>query len=210
MIRRCGLAAMVAVLVVLVGCDATRGVRITSASAAGPGSTTVSVTIDACWLGPKSSIRRRESSTQIHLLIPLEVPIGGDSNACAGGASVQLEAPIGSRVLIDDRTGMQIPISPVPAPPSPIVGTVDDVRGHEAMATVTGWVVITMDGSAQMCDTLTRTGTACASVPIALDWSTGGASMPTSLDRRDGSRVSHEPLTLSGSLKDNTLYVGVS
>lgn len=149
-------------------------------------------------------------ATQIHLLVPLEVPFYADSNSCVGGASVHLAAPVGSRVLIDDRTGMRAPISFLPPPPSPIAGTVDDVRGHDATATVTGWVVIATDGSVLMCDTLTGDGTTCASATIVVDWSTGGATMLMNLDQRAGSQVSSDRLTLSGSLKDNTLYVGVS
>jgi hypothetical protein len=44
---------------------------------------------------------------------------------------------------------------------------------------------------------------------MSVDWNAGGATPPTGLTKRDNYLVSARPITLNGSLKNNTLYVGV-
>ena len=83
-------------------------------------------------------------------------------------------------------------------------------RGHEGPATITGFVVVDADGNGQMCDELTSDGAACRSPSIDVDWTAGNATPPDALVTHGGVRASATPLTLSGALKDGTLYVGVS
>jgi hypothetical protein len=70
--------------------------------------------------------------------------------------------------------------------------------------------VIDADDYRHMCDDLKSDRTACRSPSIAVDWATGNATPPDALVAHGRARGSATPLTLNGSLKDNTLYVGVS
>ena len=133
------------------------------------------------------------------------------AGACQSGAIVPLTNPVGTRKVVDDHQHAAIPVDwtpPVTAPPK-LSGSVAQVQGKEGPATVTGWVVIDKGGHARLCDALANDATNCGSPTLDVDWSVAQGNPPSDLITRGSSRVSSGPLTLVGSLKDGTLFVGV-
>ena len=123
---------------------------------------------------------------------------------------MHLDGPLGSRKVIDDRHHREIAVTWTPiTQPAQLAGSVSELLGHEGAASITAWLFIDQSGAAVLCDDLPDNATTCASPSISIDWATGNATPSTDLVKRGTSSVSAGPITLSGSLKDNTLYVGV-
>jgi hypothetical protein len=195
-------------LVVLVGCG-PRWVNITQASATDPEAMTLGVSVDACVTVPVPHVV--ETGTEVRIRIDARVDDSKSQKACAGGATVRLSRPIGTRSVVDEHSRRRLTVTFTPPVVSaPIAGSVAVARGHEGPATITGFVVVDADGNGQMCDELTSDGAACRSPSIDVDWTAGNATPPDALVTHGGVRASATPLTLSGALKDGTLYVGVS
>ena len=194
--------------VALAACSGVRWVTITEVAATDTDSTTLTVFIDACTEVPPPRVIETES--EVHVLIDLKFDYSQDQKSCMSGAEIQLESPIGTRTVINDRHHTEIGITWYPTlTPPPVIGSVNNLIGQEGSATVTGWLVIDESGSAAMCDNLVDTATRCTSPFISIDWATGNAEPPTDLLARGTSSVSDGPITLTGSLKGNILFVGV-
>jgi hypothetical protein len=200
-------ALVVAAALILGGCSQVRWVSITAATATGPASTSLTINIDGCADMPDPRVV--ESDTEVHLLIDLKLDYG-NMKSCLGGTIVHLARPIGARKVVDDRRHRAIPVtwSPITAPVH-LVGSVHELLGHEGDAAVTAWLLIDRSGVAVLCDDLPSNSTACPTATMGVDWETGGGTRPTDLHNRGDSMVSAGPISLHGSLKADTLFVGV-
>ena len=200
----------VAAAMLLGGCSQVRWVAITTAIATDPAATSLTISIDGCVGGADlPNPRVIESETEVHLLIDLKLDYG-DMKACISGTIVHLAQPIGTRRLIDDRSHRAIPVtwSPITTPVH-LAGSVHELLGQEGDATVTAWLLIDRSGVAVLCDELPSNSTTCPTATMGVDWETGGGTRPTDLHNRGDSMVSAGPISLHGSLKADTLFVGV-
>ena len=102
-------ALLVLASLFVAGCSAVHWVSITNVEATDRSSTSLGITIDACSQVPAPRVV--ESDTEVHLLVDLKFDYGADQKLCAGGALVRLAQPIGTRQVIDDRTGVVIPVT---------------------------------------------------------------------------------------------------
>jgi hypothetical protein len=152
-----------------------------------------------------------ESDTEIRITTMRKEP-SGSTASCGAFENITLAKPIGARTVIDERRHRKVPIIFVGTAEGVhvLVGSVHDVIGNEGDATVTATLIIDPSGAGVMCDDLPDTWTTCVSAPIAVDWTAGNAKPPTGLTKRGTHLVSAKPITLKGSLKANTLYVGVT
>jgi hypothetical protein len=200
---------LLAAVLTLSGCSQVRWVAITTATATDPSATSLAINIDGCADVPDPQVV--ESSTEVRLLIDLKLDYGGVMPACMGGAIVHLTHPIGTRKIVDDRRNQTIPItwSPI-TPPVHLAGSVNELLGKEADATVTAWLLVDRSGVAVLCDDLPIVATACPTPTISVDWATSGTARPTDLLPRGDVMVSVGPITLHGSLKIDILYVGTT
>jgi hypothetical protein len=172
------------------------------------GSSTIEVDYDVCSRMPPSKVV--ESDTEVRITTMMKHP-GGSEKACGSFENITLAKPIGTRKVIDQRRNREVPILFVgTAAPVHLVGSVHDVIGNQGDATVTAILIIDPSGAGVMCDDLPDFATTCVSAPLAVDWAAGSAKPPTGLTKRGTYLVSAQPITLRGSLKDNTLYVGVT
>lgn len=189
-------------------CSDVRWVTITQVSATDGESSSLFITVDACVDVPPPVVV--ESNTEVHVLIDLRHDYGGGQTACLGAVEVHLDTPIGTREVIDDRHRREIPVTWTPITQAvQLAGSVSELLGRDGAARVTGWLLIDQSGVAVMCDDLADNATICRSPSISIDWATGNATPPTDLVKRGANSASVEPITLTGSLKGNTLYVGV-
>jgi hypothetical protein len=199
--------ATAAAVVALASCG-TRWVSITQATATDPSATTLNVSVDACLSLPTPQVT--ETDAEIRIRIDARIDESKSQKACGSGAVVTLSRAIGARSVVDEHSHNRLTVTFVPpyVTPPPIVGSVAAARGHVGTATITGFVVVDADGHGHMCDEL-KSDSVCRSPSIGVDWAIGNATQPALVTRGD-TRVSATPLTLSGSLKDDVLYVGLS
>ena len=200
---------IVAGALVVVGCGSdVRWVSINRVDAAGASATELSVQIDVCAVVPYPRVV--ESATEVHLLIDLKMDYSSQK-ACVSAVDVHLAQPIGNRKVIDDRHHRQIPVTSTPpiTPVPHLTGSVHQLLGRDADATVTAWLLIDASGAGVLCDDLPPEATVCSSPTMQVDWTAGGLAPPTDLPKRANVSVSAGLVTLEGSLKDDTLYVGV-
>jgi hypothetical protein len=186
-----------------------RWVAITDVSARVDLPTVLHVGLDVC--ADVAPPRVVESATEVRLIFDTEHDYSGMQLMCQTVSTVQLQQPIGGRKVIDDHHGrsFEVAMQDPPAPPAKLTGGVRDVLGKEGDATVTAWLLIDQAGAAAFCDDLPASALSCPTPTLAVDWATGGATPPTDLVQRGPVRVSAAPITLRGSLKSDTLFVGV-
>lgn len=127
----------------------------------------------------------------------------GNNKLCLTGLEINLKTPIGDRRVTDEHGGtqMRVEFHSASAPPTSIVGTAADVKGREAFATVTGWLVLSPD-DARLCDTLSTKGDSCKSGSIKVDFSYAPQRRPTGLTTHGNVQVSNSVVTLTGVLED--------
>jgi len=172
------------------------------------GSATIEVNYDVCARMPPSKVV--ESDTEVRITTMMKEP-SGSTASCGAFENITLAKPIGTRKVIDAHRNRGVPILFVgKAEPVHLVGSVHDVIGNEGEATVTATLIIDPSGAGVLCDDLPDFATTCVTAPLAVDWSAGNAKPPTGLTKRGTYSVSAKPITLKGSLKANTLYVGVT
>lgn len=96
-----------------------------------------------------------------------------------------------------------------PDVPGRLVGSVGQLAGQEGAATVTGWLVVESGGTYRLCDTVERAPRLrCTGPVLNVDASfTPWDPPPTAAVGTE--RISTQQATVSGSLKADTLYVGV-
>lgn len=115
-----GLIAAALATIALSACDhqpehwATRQVPIRYVSPVGDGESTrlLSASLDNCKADNPApySVRTVESATSVTITVVGPVWIGENQAACLNGVQVTLKAPLGSRLVIDGRTGQQVPV----------------------------------------------------------------------------------------------------
>lgn len=189
--------------------DSTQWVHVVSATAENSAATVVMLAFDACVLNAPVTVT--ETDTEVRVSVDRRWDPDGDNLACLSGQKIDLQSPLGSRLIVDAHGGSEVPItiaSP-PTPPTPISGSVADVVGQQAPATVTGWLVV-YEGLSLLCDDLSDDGTSGVSASIEVDFSYSPDEQPTDLVTRGEVRVSRHKVTFTGSLKYNFLYVGVT
>jgi hypothetical protein len=186
-----------------------RWVAITDVTARVDLPTILHVGLDVC--ADVSPPRVVESASEVRLIFDTKHDYAGMQLMCQTVPTVQLQQPIGGRKVIDDRYGRSFDVfmEDPPGPPATPTGGVRDVLGKEGYATVTAWLLIDQAGAAVLCDDLPASAISCPTPSLAVDWSAGGATPPSGLLPRGAVRVSAGPITLRGSLKSDTLFVGV-
>ena len=186
-----------------------RWVAITDVSAQVDLPTILHVGLDVCAQVPPARVV--ETATEVRLIVELQHDYSGPQLMCKSVLTVQLQQPIGGRKVIDDHHGrsVEVEMQDPPAPPAKLKGGVRDVLGKEGDATVTAWLLIDQAGAAVFCDDLPASAISCPTPTLAVDWEAGGATPPSDLVQRGPVRVSAAPITLRGSLKIDTLFVGV-
>jgi hypothetical protein len=98
-------------LMVPAGCADVRWVRISDASAASTSATAITVGLDYCIVEPNPPTPTVvESRDEIRVRINLRHH-GVDEATCKSSVVIDLAAPIGRRVLIDDRHHQQVPVA---------------------------------------------------------------------------------------------------
>ena len=186
-----------------------RWVAITDVSAQVDLPTILHVGLDVCAQVPPARVV--ETATEVRLIVDLQHDYSGPQLMCKRVLTVQLQEPIGGRKVIDDHHGrsFEVEMQDPPGPPAKLKGGVRDVLGKEGDATVTAWLLIDQAGAAVFCDDLPASAISCPTPTLAVDWEAGGATPPSDLVQRGPVRVSAAPITLRGSLKIDTLFVGV-
>jgi hypothetical protein len=97
----------------------------------------------------------------------------------------------------------------VPDVPGRLVGSVAQLTGQEGAATVTGWLVVAADGTYRLCDKVERApNLRCTGPSLQVDASFKPWDLPPTT-AVGAERISTEQVTVSGSLKVDTLYLGV-
>jgi hypothetical protein len=104
----------------LVGCGGTDWVEIAGAQASDPDARTVTLLLDYCHPAQESAPTENvlETPTEIRVTLAMSIT-SGDRDACAGIAAIELDAAIGSRTVVDERTGRRFDVvfgSPEGAP----------------------------------------------------------------------------------------------
>ena len=208
-VRACAWSTLgVVALAFLAACSDVRWVSISEVSATDSAATSLSIFIDACIDVPAPRVI--ETDTEVHVFVDLKNDYSADQLSCMSGAEAQLAQPIGTRKVIDDRTNVVIPVTwTAVVPRAHLAGSVRELLGTDADATVTAWLIVDQSGSAVLCDDLPAAATTCPSVTMAVDWDTGGTTPPTDLQQRGSVTVSAGPVTLHGSLKVDVLFVGI-
>ena len=186
-----------------------RWVAIADVSARVDLPTVLRVGLDVC--ADVAPPRVVESASEVRLIFDTEHDYAGMQLMCQTVSTVQLERPIGGRKVVDDHYGgsFDVFMEDPPGPPPTPTGGVRDVLGKEGFATVTAWLLIDQAGAAVLCDDLPASALSCPTSTLAVDWAAGGATPPTDLVQRGPVRASAAPITLRGSLKSDTLFVGV-
>jgi hypothetical protein len=104
------MALPLTVLLQLAGCAAD-WVNIRMATANSANATTVLLSLDTCH--PSQNVVPREdvteSDTEVRVRLSMKQP-SGDQDDCAGAVTMELQNPIGNRVVVDDRTGQQFTV----------------------------------------------------------------------------------------------------
>jgi hypothetical protein len=108
--RILGLVPTVAALS-LVGCGGTDWVEITGAQASAPDARTVMLLLDYCHPAQVSAPTENviETPTEIRITVAMRIT-SGDRDACAGIATIELDTAIGSRTVVDERTGRRFDV----------------------------------------------------------------------------------------------------
>ena len=93
---------------------------------------------------PDAPVTVTETNTEVRVAVNRRWDPSGDNKLCLTGLEINLKTPIGDRRVTDEHGGtqMRVEFHSASAPPTSIVGTVADVKGREAFATVTGWLVL--------------------------------------------------------------------
>jgi hypothetical protein len=183
-------------------------VQVYSVTAPEVGSATITLDYGICAHMPPSKVV--ESDTEVRITT-MKKEQTGSTASCGAFENITLSKPIGARTVVDERRHRTVPITFVGTPvPVHLMGSVHDVIDNEGDATVTATLIIDPSGAAVLCDDLPPIWTSCVSAPLRVDWAAGNAKPPTGLTKRGAYSVSAGPITLSGSLKANTLYVGVT
>lgn len=94
-----------------VGCGGTDWVEITGAQAFAPEARTVTLLLDYCHPAQESAPTENvlETPTEIRVTLAMRIT-SGDRDACAGIATIELDAAIGSRTVVDERTGRRFDV----------------------------------------------------------------------------------------------------
>ena len=96
--------------------------------------------------------------------------------------------------------------SPPVLPPA-LTGSIAQMRGQTGPATVAGYLVVDASGDGHICDTLLKSGVACADPQLSVEWDGPKSSPPDNLVKHGDVKVSQQPVTLTGLLKDDFLYI---
>jgi hypothetical protein len=94
-----------------VGCGGTDWVEITGAQASAPEARTVILLLDYCHPAQEAAPTENvlETPTEIRVTLAMRIT-SGDRDACAGMATIELDAAIGSRIVVDERTGRRFDV----------------------------------------------------------------------------------------------------
>ena len=189
--------------------DSTEWVHVLQVSAHDPSATKVILQLNAC--EPDAPITVTETNTDVRVVVNRRWDPSGSNKLCLTGLEINLKTPIGNRRVADAHgsSNVRVEFASAPAPPAAITGSVSEVIGMEAFGTVTGWLVITPT-DAILCDTLSADSDSCASDSIHVDFFYASQAKPTDLTTHGSVQVSNSVVTLTGSLKVDTLYVGVT
>lgn len=99
--------AMPLAVLLLAGCgtDAPRVLAVYGV----PESTALEVGVDTCNRNPV--VDAEETTEEVRLRVTADEPSGDGAEDCRDSVRLTLEAPLGDRVVVDDSTGEQVPVT---------------------------------------------------------------------------------------------------